>query len=73
MLESFGGESESFTQLTDSITDSSIPERHAAVPSASQCDGKSVFMSLLNTAEVNVCEWLLKKKKKIQHHLNGPL
>lgn len=69
------GERESFTELTDSIitADFSVPERRSIpafrVPSASESAGKSVFMSLLNAAEVNLCERLLK----IQHYLTGPL
>lgn len=68
------GEQESFTELTDSImADFSVPERRSIpafrVPSASESGGKSVFMSLLNAAEVNLCERLLK----IQHYLTGPL
>lgn len=68
------GEQESFTEPTDSImADFSVPERRSIpafrVPSASESGGKSVFMSLLNAAEVNLCERLLK----IQHYLTGPL
>lgn len=55
------------------MADFSVPERRSIpafrVPSASESGGKSVFMSLPNAAEVNLCERLLK----IQHYLTGPL